>query len=183
MVSVAASRYARALADVTFEPRSGLDPGGVTEQLRTVATFVRDSADLQRVLLSPAIPNSRKRAVIQQLAPELGLNPKIRNFIYVLIDHRRIGQISEVQEAFQSIVDERMGLVRADVASARDLTNQQRAAVQAELGRLTGKQIRMEYSVDPALIGGLVARIGSTVYDGSVRGQLAALRQRLAAES
>jgi len=183
MVSVAASRYARALADVTFEPRSGLDPRGVTEQLRTVAALVRDSSDLQRVLLSPAIPNSRKRAVMQQLAPELGLNPKIRNFIYVLIDRRRIGQIAEIQEAFQSIVDERMGLVRADVASARDLTEEQRRAVQAELGRLTGKQIRMEYSVDPALIGGLVARVGSTVYDGSVRGQLEALRQRLVAES
>jgi F-type H+-transporting ATPase subunit delta len=183
MVSVAASRYARALADVTFDPRSGLDPHSVTEQLGTVAALVKSSTELQHVLVSPAVPNSRKRAIIEKLAPELGLNPKVRNFIYVLIDHRRIGQIGEIQEAYQSTVDERMGLVRADVTSARDLTDEQRGAVQAELGRLTGKQIRMEYSVDPALIGGLVARVGSTVYDGSVRGQLEALRQRLVAES
>jgi len=183
MVSVAASRYARALADVAFDPRSGLDPQHVTEQLKTVAALVRDSAELQRVLLSPAVPNSRKRGVIGKLAPDLGLNPKIRNFIYVLIDRRRIGQIGEIQEAFQSIVDERMGLIRADVTSARDLTDEQRGAVQAELAKLTGKQIRMECSVDPALIGGLVARVGSTVYDGSVRGQLEALQQRLVAES
>ena len=76
-----------------------------------------------------------------------------------------------------------MGLVRADVTSARDLTDEQQRAVQAELGRLTGKRIRMEYAVDPELIGGLVARIGSTVYDGSVRGQLDALRRRLTAEA
>jgi F-type H+-transporting ATPase subunit delta len=183
MVSVAASRYARALADVTFDPRSGLDPQSVTQQLGIVGGLVRDSVELQRVLLSPAVPNSRKRAVIQKLAPELGLNTKIRNFIYVLIDHRRIGQIGEIQEAFQSIMDDRMGLIRANVTSARDLNDEQRGAVQAELRTLTGKQIRMEYSVDPALIGGVVARVGSTVYDGSVRGQLEALRQRLVAES
>jgi F-type H+-transporting ATPase subunit delta len=183
MVSVAASRYARALADITFDPRSGLDPQLVTEQLETVAALVKDSTELRRVLLSPAVPNSRKRGIIEKLAPELGLNPKVRNFIYVLIDHRRIGQMAEIQEAFESIVDERMGLVRADVTSALDLTDEQRTAVQAELGRLTGKRIRMEYSVDPALIGGLVARVGSTVYDGSVRGQLESLRRRLAAEA
>ncbi len=76
-----------------------------------------------------------------------------------------------------------MGLVRADITSAQDLTDQQRRAVQAELGHLTGKQMRLEYKVDPALIGGLIARIGSTVYDGSVRGQLDALRRRLTAEA
>jgi F-type H+-transporting ATPase subunit delta len=183
MVSVVASRYARALADVIFEPRSGLNPQQVMEQLKTVAALIKGSTQLQLVLLSPAVPNSRKRAVIQKLAPEMGLNPMVRNFIYVLIDKRRIGQIAEIEEAFQSTVDERMGLVRADVTSARDLTDEQRGAVQAELGKLTGRQIRMEYSVDPALIGGLVARVGSTVYDGSVRGQLDALRRRLVAES
>ncbi len=183
MVSVAASRYASALADVAFDPRSGLDPRKVTGQLESIASLVSTSIELQRVLLSPAVPNSRKRAVIGKLAPELGLDPKIRNFIFVLIDHRRIGQIGEIQEAYQEILDERMGLIRAEVTSARDLTDEQRTELQAELGKLTGRQIRMEIAVDPALIGGLVARVGSTVYDGSVRGQLESLRQRLVAEA
>ncbi len=183
MVSVAASRYASAMADVAFDPRSGLDPQRVIEQLGAVAELVKHSAELQRVFLSPSVPNSRKRAVIEKLAPELGLNPKVRNFVYVLIDHRRIGQIGEILEAYQDILDDRMGLVRADVTSASDLTEAQRTAVQGELRRLTGKQIRMECSVDPALIGGLIARVGSTVYDGSVRGQLEALRQRLVTEA
>lgn len=183
MISVASSRYARALADVIFDPRVRLDPQRVTQQLKAVADLVADSSELRHVLMSPAVPSSRKRGVLEKLAPELGLDPRVRNFFYVLIDHRRIGQIGQIQEAFQSILDERMGLLRADIISAQDLSDQQRRAVQAELAHLTGKQIRSEYTVDPALIGGLVARIGSTVYDGSVRGQLDTLRHRLTTEA
>jgi F-type H+-transporting ATPase subunit delta len=183
MVSVASSRYARALLDVVFDPRSGLDPNRVAEQLQSVESLVSGSAELRHVLLSPAVANSRKRAVIAKLAPDLGLDAKVRNFCYVLIDHRRIPQIAEIREAYQNALDERLGFLRADVTSAQGLSDPQRNALQAKLGKLTGKQIRMEYLVDPALIGGVVARTGSTVYDGSVRGQLDALRHRLVAES
>ena len=183
MVSVASSRYARALLDVVFDSRSGLDPNRAGAQLQSIDALVSESAELKHVLLSPAVPNSRKRAVIAKLAPELGLDTKVLNFCYVLIDHRRIGQIAEIREAYQNALDERLGFLRAGVTSAQDLSDPQRNALQAELGKLTGKQIRMEYSVDPALIGGVVARIGSTVYDGSVRGQLDALRHRLVTES
>jgi len=183
MISVASSRYARALADVVFDPRIRLDPQRVTQQLKNVADLVAESGELRHVLMSPAVASSRKRGVLEKLAPDLGLDRQVRNFFYVLIDHRRIGQIGEIQEAFQSILDERMGLVCADITSSQDLSDEQRRAVQAELGHLTGKQIRSEYTVDPALIGGLIARIGSTVYDGSVRGQLDGLRRRLTAEA
>lgn len=183
MVSVASSRYARALLDIVFDPRSALDPNRVAAQLEALDHLVAESAELKHVLLSPAVPNSRKRGVIAKLAPDLGLDRKVLNFCYVLIDHRRIGQIAEIREAYRDALDERLGFVRAGVTSAQDLSTAQQHSLQTQLGKLTGKQIRMEYSVDPALIGGVVARIGSTVYDGSVRGQLDALRHRLVTES
>ncbi len=183
MITVVSSRYARALLDVVFDPRYGLDPNRVAAQLQSVESLVGESAELRHALLSPAVPNSRKRAVIAKLAPSLGLDPQVRNFCYVLVDHRRIGQIAGIREAYQNALDERLGFLRAGVTSAAALPDPQRNALQAKLAELTGKQIRMEYSVDPALIGGAVARIGSTVYDGSVRGQLDALRHRLVTES
>ena len=101
----------------------------------------------------------------------------------MLIDKRRIPALEAVLAAFEIIVDERLGFARADVASASELSEAQRTALGGQLERMTGKRIRMRFAVDPALIGGAVTRIGSTVYDGSVRGQLDTLRRRLATES
>jgi F-type H+-transporting ATPase subunit delta len=105
-----------------------------------------------------------------------------RNFLFVLTDHRRITMLTEVLEAFDLLSDERLGFTRAEISSARELDRGQRDAVSHEFERLTGKKVRMRYAVDGGLLGGLVARIGSTVYDGSVRGQLQALGKRLAAK-
>jgi F-type H+-transporting ATPase subunit delta len=124
----------------------------------------------------------RKRAVVERLAGLLKLSPIIRNFLFVLIDHRRIGSLSEVLHSFELIMDERLGFARAEVSSARELTEAQRAALNAQLTQLTGKKVRMRFAVDESLIGGAVARIGSTVYDGSVRGQLQTLERRLSTE-
>ena len=183
MISVAANRYARALASVVLEPGSGLDPQRVTERLRSMEQLMSESRDLRHVMLSPAVPGSRKRAVVALLTAEEGYPPKVRNFFYVLIDHRRIGQLPEIREGFQAAVDEATGFVKADVSSAQPLSDAQRVKLGTELGKVTGRQVRMECSVDPALVGGVVARVGSTIYDGSVRGQLDALRRRLATES
>jgi len=101
----------------------------------------------------------------------------------VLIDHRRIAGLEGILHSFEIVADERLGFARADVASARDLTEAQKTALHAELERLTGKRIRIRFAVDGSLIGGVVARIGSTVYDGSVRGQLDSLGRRLATEN
>jgi F-type H+-transporting ATPase subunit delta len=99
------------------------------------------------------------------------------------VDHRRIAILSEIIRSFEETVDERLGFARAEIQTARELSESQRASLVPRLERLTGKRVRPHFSVDEALIGGVVARIGSTVYDGSVRGQLASLERRLAAEA
>jgi F-type H+-transporting ATPase subunit delta len=119
---------------------------------------------------------------VGRLADALGLSRIARNFLFVLIDRRRIAALESVLHTFEIIVDERLGFARADVASPNELDEAQRTALSAQLERMTGKHIRMRFAVDPSLIGGVVARIGSTVYDGSVRGRLDTLGRRLAAE-
>jgi len=112
----------------------------------------------------------------------LQLSPIARNFLFVLIDHRRIALLGAILHSFELLVEERMGFARAEVSAPRELTEAQRGAINAQLERITGKRIRMRFAVDAALIGGVVARIGSTVYDGSVRGQLQTLGRRLSTE-
>src|SRR5581483_4141599 len=183
MASAVAFRYAQALADIVMASGSALKPEDAVAQIRAVEALIWESSDLRAALETPAIPNSRKRAVMGQLLQRLGASPLIRNFLFVVIDHRRIALISEIREAFEHKLDERLGLVRAEVSSAAPLTPSQSAGLEAELSRLTGKRMRLRFKVDPSLVGGVVARIGSTVYDGSVRGELAELGKKLAASS
>lgn len=174
-----ANRYARALADSVMSATSGLDPQAALAQLREFSSALAASPDLKNVLMSPAVANARKRAVVAKLGEPLGLHRLIRNFLFVAIDHRRVGEIGEMITAFQAAIDERLGRVRAVVTSAEALSGGDGEALQRELEQLTGKQVRCEFQVDPALVGGVSVRIGSTIYDGSVRGQLNALRGRL----
>jgi F-type H+-transporting ATPase subunit delta len=176
MLSAVASRYARALVDVVTEPGSGIDADTATQQLRQVATLIATSDDLKGALLSPAVSPSRKRAVVAKL---IDVHPKIRNFIYVVIDHRRVHEIPSIVDAFEFLMDEHLGFVRADVSSATALTAAQQAALQAQLTRMAGKVAKVKFKTDPALVAGVIARIGSTVYDGSVKGQLERLRTSL----
>ncbi len=183
MASAVANRYARALVDVVMAPGSPLKPEDAVAQLGAVDAIVQESAELRNALLTPAIPNSRKRAVMAKLLEETGGgSPLIRNFTYVLIDHRRIAILREIREAFELQVDERLGFVRAEVTSAAALEAGVGARMETELSRLTGKRMRLRFDVDPALLGGVVARIGSTVYDGSVRGELRQLAKKLAGQ-
>jgi F-type H+-transporting ATPase subunit delta len=181
--SAAASRYARALVEVVLAPGSGLDPRDVGAQLERVETLLEQSPDLRHVMFSPAVASSKKRGVIAQLSGELGLAPKVRNFIYVVIDHRRMEILPAIREAFEANIDEELGFVRADVTAAQPLTDAQRAALESELVKVSRKRVRMQFATDESLLGGVIAKIGSTVYDGSVRGQLESLRKRLATES
>ena len=182
-LSAVATRYANALADVVTGSASPLHREAAVQELRAFETALASSAELHSALTSPAVPPSRKRAVVGSIANALGLSLISRNFLYVLIDHRRITSLTNVIHSFELIVDERLGFARAEVTSARELTESQRAGLNSELERLTGKRIRMRFAVDESLIGGLVARIGSTVYDGSMRGQLSSMGRRLSAES
>lgn len=174
-----ANRYARVLADVVLAPGSGVAPAEAISQLQQFSSLLQGSIDLRNVLLSPAVSPARKRAVAGNLADQLGLHRVLKNFLWVMIDHRRTSQMTEIASSFETVIDERLGRVRAQVSSATDLQPEQRAQIEAELARLTGKQVRCEFFVDPGLMGGVSARIGSTIYDGSVRGQLAALRGRM----
>jgi len=180
MLSVVASRYARALVDVVMAPGSGAEPTQVLAGLRSADELIKGSDTLRTALSSPAVSPTRKHAVMKKLLEPMGLPEKVRNFVYVVIDHRRAGEFSSIVDGFEQLLDERMGLVAAEVRSAKELTDSQRQAIEAQVSRLAGKKAKLKFSTDPALIGGVVARVGSTVYDGSVRGQLDRLRTKLA---
>ncbi len=183
MASAVAHRYARALVDIVLAQGSPLKPEDAGTQVRAAEALISQSSELRTALLTPAIQNSRKRAVMGKLLDELGASPLIKNFIYVIIDHRRIGSIADIREAFEFQLDERLGFVRAEVSSAAPLNEALGAGLEAELSKLTGKRMRLSFDVNPDLLGGVVARIGSTVYDGSVRGELRELRRKLARHS
>jgi F-type H+-transporting ATPase subunit delta len=180
-VSAVATRYANAFADAVTAAGSALAPHDALSELRSFEGALR-SAELRSALVTPAVPPARKRAVVSRVGEILRLSRLTRNFLFVLIDHRRIAALGDVASALEQILDERLGFARAQVASAAELAEEQRAALTAALEKASNKRLRAQFSVDPSLIGGVVARIGSTVYDGSVRGQLRALGQRLSAE-
>lgn len=180
MLSVVATRYAKALVDVVAAPGSKVDPSVALAQLRSIESVFADSADLRNALLSPAVSPSRKRAVVASILRPLALHKQVLNFLFVVIDHRRVHEFSSIAEAFEALLDERLGYVRADVTTARELTPDQTAILETEISRVAGKKAKLKFSTDPGLVAGVVARIGSTVYDGSVRGQLDRLRTKLA---
>jgi len=179
MALAIAVRYAQSLADVVLEPGSSLAPQEASGQLRAVEEVFEASPELRSVMLNPAVAPSDKRAAVTRLVEPLGIHEFVRNFIYVLIDRRRIGPIKEIRQAFEDIMDEHRGVVRADVTSAGELSEEQRGKLTSALAGLTGKQVRGEYAVNDELLGGAVAQVGSTVYDGSISGQLETLRKRL----
>jgi F-type H+-transporting ATPase subunit delta len=180
MTSAVASRYARAFADVIMAPGVQFPPYEAVAQLRSIEDVLEQSEDLRHALSSPAVRLGQKRAVLGKFAEELNLKLFTRNFLSVLIDHRRIDILPQIREAFEAEVDQRLGFVRAEVVSAQELEPQQTAALETGLGQMTGKQVKARFRVDPALIGGVVARMGSTVYDGSIKGQLENLRRQIA---
>jgi F-type H+-transporting ATPase subunit delta len=178
MLSVVATRYGRALADVVVE--SKIDGTTVLSALRQLEDLVEGSTELRAALQSPAVSPARKRAVMQRVIAPMNLPDKVRNFVNVIIDHRRTKDLPHIVEAFEQLLDERLGYVAADVRSAKELSDSQKSAIETQVSRLSGKKAKLKFSTDPALIGGVVARVGSTVYDGSVRGQLERLRTKLA---
>jgi len=182
MPAAVASRYARALVDVVLAPNSTVQPDRVREDLQSFKEALSQSAELASALESPAVSRPRKRAVIARLGQSLGVSGIARNFLFVLIDHRRMAELSAVIGAFEKMVDERLGILQVEVTSAQDLQPWQQAELTGQLESMTGKRIVLNVETDGELVGGLVVRLGSTVYDGSVRGQLEALGRELRAE-
>jgi F-type H+-transporting ATPase subunit delta len=148
--------------------------------MKAFAETLDSSAALRGVLVSPAVPTKRKRTVVMRLLPSEGVPELVRNFLFVVIDHRRVTLLGQILEAFEAVVDERRGVVKASVSSARPLEEKERFVLAGVLERLAGQKVRCEFATDPCLVGGAAAKIGSRVYDGSVRGELSALRRRLA---
>lgn len=181
MAEALAEHYARALAEGVFTPNSGLSPEEAVRQFNAVESFIDGSKSLQLVLLSPAVSKPRKESVVAKLAGELEVHRLIRNFLMVVIAHRRIQELPAMRRNFAAVVDERLGWAPAEITSAQELSNSQREEVERVLGTKIGKFIRATYQVDPTLIGGVRARVAAKEYDASVRGKLESLRQRLTA--
>jgi F-type H+-transporting ATPase subunit delta len=175
----AALQYANAIADIA-QAQDIAEP--LLEQLAAFRALYAESADLRNFLASPAVPRLAKHGVIEKLTAQLGASRTVRNFLFVLADHRRTQALPEVIAAFQEVIQQRRGIARAEISSAVELNTQQRAALATNLERLTGKKVEASYTLDPALLGGAVVRIGSTIYDGSLRSRLNTLRARLAAD-
>lgn len=180
MISAIGLRYANALADVVLSRGDEVSPDQALSQVRDFKAALAESAELHHALLSPAVLLSRKRAVIARLGEPLGLSRIVRNFLFVIVEHRRVDVLPEIAESLEEIFDAHFGFARADISTARSLDRAQAAALEERLGGVNGKKIRARYSVDESLLGGAIARVGSTVYDGSVRGRFEQLRRGLA---
>jgi F-type H+-transporting ATPase subunit delta len=177
-----ANRYSRALGEAVLAPGSSLSADDALTQLNAVAGLLESTPELNHVLRSPAVNAQAKRNVLNGLAAQAGLAPMIRNLLLVVSDHKRIGLFGEIVKGFEAYVDQQRGLVRASITVAAELAESEKVALEAALGKVTGRRVLAEYAVDPGLIGGAVAKVGSTVYDGSVRGELARMRRKLTGE-
>jgi F-type H+-transporting ATPase subunit delta len=174
-----AQRYASALADVA------LAQGAAEEVKRDLAGFTavfEESADLRNFLASPAVGAENKRGVIEKLAARIGASQMVRNFLFVMADHRRAQELPQILQAFETELRTRQGVAEAQVTSPAELTAAEKQELLRELERLTGKKIEARYTIDPALMGGASVQIGTTIYDGSVREQLNRMREKLASE-
>ena len=171
-----AERYAGALVDVAIENKQAEQ---VKRELAAFAAIVRESAKLHAFLSNPTIARAGKHAAIEQLVARMGASRTLRNYLFVIVDQRRAGMLIEIEQAFSALLDARQGITQATVTSAANLTAEERVELDAALAKLTDRKVQARFTTNTALIGGLVVRIGSTIYDGSVRAQLDRLRARM----
>jgi F-type H+-transporting ATPase subunit delta len=175
-----ASRYARAFADVIFSAK--LDPAKNLQDLKDIATLVRTSHELKLVWESPSVPPDQKLKLLDAVAASAGMARQTRNLIAILIDKRRLSMFPDLVVQLQAELNERLGLADAEVISARTLGSDERSVLEAQISKATRKTVRARYEEDKALLGGAVVRVGSTIYDGSVRGQLQKMKAAIAGQ-
>lgn len=172
------SRYARAFAGVVGSQR--LDPKVAEAQLNDFAAVLEESSALREVLENPSIPEEQKLKVLDSLASRLGLYPAVRNFIAVITNHGRLSEFGEIIGSYHVIADEDAQITEAEIVTAFPLDAVNKALLEQQVSRLAGgARVQATYLEDKSLLGGAVVKIGSTVYDGSVRAQLEQLKQRL----
>lgn len=179
MAAAFASRYARAFADVVASAR--LDAAALDRQFQDFLATWDGSSELREVFMNPAVPAVQKVAVLDKLNAKMGVQKELRNLIAVLINNDRIGEVHEVATAWRAEMQERLGIRQAEIVTARELSPAERDELVAGVGKLAGARIEPKFKLDPAIIGGTVVRIGSTVWDGSVRGRLERLKEALIA--
>src|SRR6267154_2136319 len=169
------STYARAFADVVFSTH--LDADRSTAELRMIATLLTESSELRRVWENPAIPAEQKRRVLDVIVERDGISKQVRNLVAVLIDHRRIHFLEPIIAQLEKELDSRLGFADAQITSARELGDAEKRSFETQVEKLTGKKVRAHYELDASLLGGAMVRDDSTIYDGSVRGQLESLKE------
>jgi F-type H+-transporting ATPase subunit delta len=179
MAAAFASRYARAFADVVASAR--LDATALDRQFNDFLATWDSSRELRELFINPAVPATQKVAILDKLNTKMGLQKELRNLLAVLINNDRIGEVHEVATAWRAEMQERLGIRQAEIVTARELGPQERAELVAGVGKLAGSRIEPTFKLDQSIIGGTVVRIGSTVYDGSVRGRLERLKEALIA--
>lgn len=176
MASVA-STYARAFADVVLSAR--LDANRAIGGLREISRLLAESSDLRRVWENPAVPADQKRRLLDAIVHEEGIERHVRNLIAVLMDHRRIQFLERITQQLEKELDSRMGFAEAQITSARQLGDAEKRALESQIEKTTGKKVRAQFGLDASLLGGAVVRVGSTIYDGSVKGQLEKIREAI----
>lgn len=175
-IETIARRYGTALADVVL--KSG-ETETVKNELKAFGSMIDGNADLQSVFSNPAIAHASKENLLGELIKKTKPSKTTANFLRVLLQNSRLTELGEISERFESVLAERSGVVSAEIISARELPAAERKEFEKNLENLTGKTVSVNYAVDADIIGGVVTRIGSTVYDGSVKTKLENLREQL----
>jgi F-type H+-transporting ATPase subunit delta len=168
------ARYARAFADVVTQQK--LDTAALDRQLDDFLATCNGSAELRDLFINPAVANPQKVAILDKMNEKLGLVKELRNLLAVLINNDRIGEVTEVAAAYRAEMRERQGIRSVEIVTARELSKADRVGLEAGVGKLAGARIQATFKLDTSILGGTVVRIGSTVYDGSVRGRLERLK-------
>lgn len=171
-------KFAQALADVAGELKQ---EDQTLEELKNFSELLDSNRELMEALTHPAIPFSAKRNIVQELAGKIPLTQTVVNFIFVLIERARLPQLQDVIHAYEEILDELHGMLRADVFASAKVEKAVDQRLQKAISKLTEKKVKVNYHVDESLIGGFKLKIGSTIYDGSIGTQLEEFRRRLSA--
>jgi F-type H+-transporting ATPase subunit delta len=176
-MSILSLRYAHAFASVAAS--SHLDTAAAQQQLNDFSGTLAGSRELREVLVNPSIANEQKLKVLDAISARIGMFPQVRNFIAVIMNHQRLDELNEILAEYHAVADEQSGVAEAEITSAHPLNDQDRAELEAQVTKLAGGRVRATYRQDATLLGGAVVRIGSTIYDGSIRAQLQQLKQKL----
>jgi F-type H+-transporting ATPase subunit delta len=177
-MAAVAGRYARAFADVVADQK--INPDKAMKELSEMTGLLQESAELRNVLQNPAVEHSQKLALLDAIVKRMGASKILRNFVAVLIDNKRIDQIEDITEQVKQELERRAGIAEAKVTSFRVLSEAEKKSLEKRLAAVTGKTVRATYSEEPGLLGGAVVRVGSTIYDGSVRGRLQRIKEEIA---